>query len=660
MLKHLNSSNQLPHLAAAVGALIIYGLVLALAGDLLAPIGLEARNGAFFVLLYGAIVIYPAYRLTGWLGTFAALTATLLFFAIPLIGFWDTGGTNWFAFGGIVPASDGLIYYYDAQRLVEGFNFSFFSTRRPWLAGTVAALLLLWQHQLQWALASLVAFTAISTFLLGREVRRTHGPLAVTILLIIVVFFSREWLGFVYTEHLGLAFGLLALAFLWRSATEQQGWLVVAGMGTLMLALLARAGTFFILPILLIWVWFFFRNEEQRVPWRLLGSVVGVLVLAVGLNMLLIRALGPEESRPVSNFSYVLYGIATGGTGWGHVQVAHPEIMAMEEPELSDYIYARALEQLRQHPENFFIAYGKSLQSFFSPQEDISIVGYIFVAGPFDSNALFNWLEYALRATFLLLLCLGGIWSIVQWRTAHGALLLCGLLGILTSLSLMPPIDAVRSIKYAATMPFIFLLTVMGLINTLRVLQARISALPDPQEQPAAVDEGGARPLVALATAGVIFLVGGALTTQAAMQPADITQSATCSAGDTMYSIRASTGGATTIFAPDQEPTTRFFEEFSDMEYIIMIRFRGQALQDRRERLQSLFASMQRPFTIFRTVDLEQGRMLTVVMEPDMLEDQPTFVHICGEVVEEPKLNRLPHNRYVFVRDVHAPADSGM
>jgi hypothetical protein len=200
----------------------------------------------------------------------------------------------------------------------------------------------------------------------------------------------------------------------------------------------------------------------------------------------------------------------------------------------------------------------------------------------------------------------------------------------------------------------------MGLINTLRVLQARISALPDPQEQPAAVDEGGARPLVALATAGVIFLVGGALTTQAAMQPADITQSATCSAGDTMYSIRASTGGATTIFAPDQEPTTRFFEEFSDMEYIIMIRFRGQALQDRRERLQSLFASMQRPFTIFRTVDLEQGRMLTVVMEPDMLEDQPTFVHICGEVVEEPKLNRLPHNRYVFVRDVHAPADSGM
>jgi hypothetical protein len=43
-----------------------------------------------------------------------------------------------------------------------------------------------------------------------------------------------------------------------------------------------------------------------------------------------------------------------------------------------------------------------------------------------------------------------------------------------------------------------------------------------------------------------------------------------------------------------------------------------------------------------------------------MFQDQPTFVRICGEVVEEPMVNRLPHNRYVFVRAVHAPADSGM
>jgi hypothetical protein len=656
MSKYLGNRSQFPHLAAAVGALIIYGLVLALAGDLLAPLGLEARDGILFVPLYGALIIYPAYRLSGWVGTFAALSATLLFFAIPLIGFWDTGGTNWFAFGGIVPASDGLIYYYDAQRLAEGFNFSFFSARRPWLAGTVAALLLLWQHQLQWALASLVAFTALSAFLLARELRRTHGPLAVAVLLIIVVFFSREWLGFVYTEHLGLAFGMLALAFLWRSATDGQAWMVVAGMGLLMLGLLARAGTFFILPMLLIWIWFFFRNAEQRVPWRLLGSVVGVLVLAVGLNMLLIRALGPEESRPISNFSYTLYGIASGGEGWHYVNVVRPEILAMEEPELSDYIYARALEQLQQHPENFFIAYSKAVRSFFSLRMDDSIVGSIFVAGQFAQNPLFFSLSYVTRGIFLLLLVLGCIWSILQRRTIHGALLFCGFIGILASLSFAPPIDAVRSIKYAATIPFIFLLMAIGCVSTLRLLWARFTTLPARQAQPIAADPGGARPLVALAAGGAIFMIGGALITQAITQPVNAAQpAAVCAADETQYLIRANGADATTVFAPDQEPTTRFFEEFDDMENLFMVRFQGPAWQDQRERLQSLFASMQRPFMVFRTVDLEQGHLLTIIMEADILEDQPTLVSICAEVVEEPQVNRLPTNRYVFVHHVHAP-----
>jgi hypothetical protein len=413
-------------------------------------------------------------------------------------------------------------------------------------------------------------------------------------------------------------------------------------------------------PALLVWVWIFFRKEEQRIPWRVLGSAGVVLLLAVGANTMLMRTLGPADSRPISNFSYTLYGIATGGTGWGHVQVAHPEILAMQEPELSDYIYARAFEQLQQHPENFFIAYGNSMQRFFSPQMDNSIVGYIFVVAPFASYELFYWLAYILRVAFVLLLCLGGIWSMVRWRTPHGALLLCGLVGILTSLSFAPPIDAVRSVKYAATMPFIFLLMVVGLISTLRVLQARFAALPDPQTQPVAADEGGARPLVALAVGGIIFLVGGALITQAITQPALLAQPTVCPAGETAYHIRADTGGATTVFADGQEPTTRFFEEFSDMEYMILLRFRGQALQERRERLQELFATMPQPFMLFRTVDVQQGRMLTVIIEPDMFQDQPTFVHICGEVVEEPKLNRLPNNWYVFVRAVHAPANSEM
>ncbi len=658
MSKYVGSSSLLPHLAAAVGALIIYGLVLALAGDLLAPIGLEARSGIFFVPLYGAIVIYPAYRLAGWLGTFAALTATLLFFAIPLIGFWDNGGSNWFAFGGIVPASDGTIYYHDAQRLVEGFNFSFFSTRRPWLAGTLAPLLLLWNYQLHWVLATLVAFTAVCAFLLARELRHTHGPLAATVLITVVALFSREWLGFVYTEHLGLAFGLLALALLWRGATEQRGWLAAVGLGVLMLALLARAGTFFIIPALLLWVWLFFRKEGQRIPWQLLGSAVGVLVLVVGANTVLMRQLGPEESRPISNFAYVLYGIAAGGYGWNYVNVVHPEVWEMEEPELSEHIYELSFELLREHPENFFIAYGTAISSFFSIRMDNSVVGFIHIAQPFAQFEVYYWFSYAVRGVFLALLVLGCVWSILQRRTPHGGLLFWGFLGFLASLSFAPPIDSVRSFKYAASMPFIFALTAVGLVSALQWLRTRFPALPAPPVQPVAADPGGMRALLTVAVSGMAFLFGGALITQAITQPVSAAQPvAACEAGNGQFLVRSSPTGATTIFDPEQEPTTRFFEHLEDIEPVFLYFFQDGQNQPRQERLFALFDAMPRPFTLFRTVELEQGRMITVIMEPGTFEGQPDIVVVCGDVVEEPGLNTLPNNWYIFVREVHAVGD---
>jgi predicted phosphodiesterase len=51
--------------------------------------------------------------------------------------------------------------------------------------------------------------------------------------------------------------------------------------------------------------------------------------------------------------------------------------------------------------------------------------------------------------------------------------------------------------------------------------------------------------------------------------------------------------------------------------------------------------------------------MITVIMEPDTFEGQPDIVVVCGDVVEEPSLNTLPNNWYIFVREVHAVGDGG-
>ena len=63
-------------------------------------------------------------------------------------------------------------------------------------------------------------------------------------------------MGSLLSENLGLALGAAALALLWDGVQSGRRWLLALGLFTLALALNARAGAFFALPALVIWlVW---------------------------------------------------------------------------------------------------------------------------------------------------------------------------------------------------------------------------------------------------------------------------------------------------------------------------------------------------------------------------------------------------------------------
>ncbi len=231
--------------------LLIYAAVLIVGVP--TEISLAVRHGFTSILVAIILLFYLLYRQSGWTGTLASLSLTLILFALPLSAMWNSGFSDGSIIGGLLPLNDPNAYSWEAGRLLEGENFTAWGSRRPLFTGMLASLLGLTQQNLQVTLAILVAITAISCFLLAREIQHQHGIAAGILVLTILFLFYRNYIGKLLTENLGLALGAVGFALLWRGAGQKQIDNCLLGILLLTLALNARAGAFFILPAIILW-----------------------------------------------------------------------------------------------------------------------------------------------------------------------------------------------------------------------------------------------------------------------------------------------------------------------------------------------------------------------------------------------------------------------
>ena len=85
---------------------------------------------------------------------------------------------------------------------------------------------------------------------------------------------ERQWAGFVQTEAIGLPLGLIGFTLIWRATAGREAdpakarLLAVIGLFAISVALMARAGPFFILPALAIWCAWRLVPAEVRWPER--------------------------------------------------------------------------------------------------------------------------------------------------------------------------------------------------------------------------------------------------------------------------------------------------------------------------------------------------------------------------------------------------------
>jgi len=598
MNRHKTFFGFLPLLVAPV----VYSLFLGLGW--LSGLGLSLRYDFSTVVVPAFLVVYLVLRIPGWPGRVIAATFIVLLFGLALSGLWASGISEPNAVSGLLPFSDASSYYLDARRLLAGYPLSAFSSRRPLFPAVLALLFWLFAENLQLVLAVLVALGGCACYLAGREVQRTHGALAGALVVLLGYLFYRPHIGTTLTENLGFVLGMAAFALLWRGANDHRRWLVLLGSLLLGLGLMARAGPFFVLPALALWLGWF---RQPRFSWRWLGLASGAIIVSLLLNTLAFQLLAVSEGVAFSNFSYTLYGLAVGGEGWTQVKRDHPEVLKLSEPQRSQRIYELAVDEIKRNPQGIVQGGVRSWGDFFSTRRSSA---FSFVGGKNETANLVGRLG-------LFALCLCGCWAL--WRERWGnfsGLLLAGWLGILLSVPFVPPVDSALMRTYAAAIPFLAALPAVGLAWLAQQLPARW-ALQPPQ------DEVSARSAAWLGV-GLLFVVAcSPVIVWLAGRPPAYTASPCPRNGEAVY-LRLQPGALVQVAADEKLAQT----------YLPAVRWSqfNKGLHDfmYTDFMVEIEPRTSPPVTLTSTFNLADGRTVWLVVNSERLPPLPAVVKGCG------------------------------
>ncbi len=461
LLPGFQTQKYLSAIFAFLAAIVIYGLILFF--PIPAAIGLFVRYNLALLTLIMLPIIYFVFRLKGGWGTFSGLTVTLLLFGLPLSGLWQSGASEPFIIGGLLPFSDAASYYTDALRVVEGFRFSAFSARRPLFPALLTVLLAVTGQNLILSLAILSALIAVACFLAAREIQRSYGNITASIFLFVLFLFYRRISGTTMTENLGLPLGVSAFVILWGSARSKRLWQTALGLLILTLALNARAGTFFILPALILWAGFSFKGS-RRFSFSAVVVCTVAVALGFGLNMLVFKLVADPGGMVFSNFSYTLYGVVAGGKGWMQILIDHPELAQLDDVSRSAQTYQLVWDAWLAHPFNILIGAFKNWFDYLMPR---GAGAFGFIRG----NESISWINYTVR----ILLSLLAAWGLViSWKKRNQEpyrMMIWAAAGTFLSVPFVPPNDSNQMRVYAATVTFLIAFCGIGLNSVIGLIK---------------------------------------------------------------------------------------------------------------------------------------------------------------------------------------------
>ncbi len=549
-------------------------------------------------------------------------------FAIPLVYRWQSAHYDGYTIGGLLPWSDAADYNWQAHRLTNGSLLTSWGARRPLFSGFLAVLLRLTGGDFTITVSVLTLLNTLAVFFVVRVVKRFYGPIAAAFFLIISFAFYRQFPGWTTSEQLGFAIANLALFFLLIGARARSLWRVLFGLGLLTLALNARAGAFFILPALILWAALSFR---PRMPfWRTGGLAVAVVITGFMLNLILVRLIADPHSALFSNYSYTLYGLASGNKGWDQVIRDHPEVTEREVMPL-------AIQKIRSEPTLLLQGMLGTFADYFRPLR--GAFTFIYQGSIRRQVNLMLW----------GLVVSGLVGSISKWKDGLQGLTLASFLGVIFSIPLLPPIDADSMRVFAATVPFSALWVAAG-VSALSAWGRKLISQKDGCDTGNETGSYFQKPalsfsilLVSLAVFAPLLLKAFAHTPSA---PDSLSQPACAPGEELLNGIKFKNISILIIQDDAADESYTPFIRISDFQKAITIRTSFYPFLD--EELLNLKAGDQISFGL-KLVHGMPGKGLWMVSEFPVMEGE---FKICGRVADnkEPQLNNFYYLEGASVR----------
>lgn len=440
-----------------------------------ASLSLNARNGYLVPWIFSILFAFFL-SLNNSRGLILSLSSMLILFALPLSALWTTGLSNELIIGGLLPFSDAAGYFNDANRLIVDGVFSEFSTRRPLFAGLLAVVLKLTGGNLKLTLAILVLITALAIYLATIQVRRRIGAAPAALFMLICFLFYRRFIGTTLTEHLGMTLGVLGFALLWLSAVEKRVTTAFCGIVLLTLALIARAGAFFALPMLILWMVIFFRDDTSLSSFKILLVASACVMFGFAVNYILILVVGNPNGGAFSNFAYVLYGLVFGGDWHAAINNPPPEIIGLSGKALTDKLYQISIAAVMDKPSLLLSGILRAWKVYILNGYAFPLIddpGYPGIKKLFYPNLFSNVQSLTVYATALLhiavfhILALAGAYWSYRNRTREGSVIMAFLGGIFLSIPFVPSWDSDIGRVYAATIPVLAMMPSYGISNIL-------------------------------------------------------------------------------------------------------------------------------------------------------------------------------------------------
>jgi hypothetical protein len=458
------------------------------------------------------------------------------------------------------------------------------------------------------------------------EVRRAKGSAAGAVTFWIVFLFARRFIGTTMTESLGLTFGALSLAFFCRGVTRKSLPFNLAGLFLLTVALNIRAGAFFILPLLALWIGWLFR-EKSWMAWKPAGLAVLAVIAGFGVNSLVLRLIGTPGGMPFGNFAESLYGLASGGERWSYVYTQYEETRAMPEKERFEQIYQMSFDLIRKNPMG--IVQG-SLYQWGLLFSDSWFSVFAYVGGEnAEGNRYIHWVLYALCAFAL-------VQAVRKRKEPLYSFLLVSIIGIFISVPFVPPGDAHKMRAFAATIPLLALLPAIGVSELVNLVPMRMI-----RENPTGdLSSSGLSIYSALLT--IFLVIAPFIAMKSAVKP--IIQPAVCQPGETPVTLHYAPGTSVRLIREDVLQLD-WLPEFHYGRYKMFIHNLPN------DESIAILSKLEPPSTLMLAYDIPTGNRVWVLTGTEKMPQNYGILQMCGNYVDTTDPDILRYGFY-FPREI--------